>query len=121
MAAAQVFPELKTVFSAVEHLTINYEKGYTSEEWNRQADRTHCRQLVESFDIVKIVLVEDTLVKQVCRALQPAEGESPTELFPELQELSYSRRGVSRASSRASTLFVDARRKAGLPVTVNRF
>ena len=65
MAAAQVFPELKTVFSAVEHLTFNYDRGYTSEEWNGQADRTHWRQLFGSFDKVKTVLVEDRPVNGV--------------------------------------------------------
>ena len=120
VSAVQVFHALKTALSGVENLTFKY-RHYVSPEWNRQADRTHWRELLGSFDKVKTLRVEDGLVKQFSRVLQPGEGESSTELFPELQELSYPKRGVSRASLRAFTLFVDARRKAGLPVTVNRF
>ena len=56
------------------------------------------------------------LVGQLCRALNPGEEESPTELLFELQELSYFVKGAScpRLSS-----FINARRKAGRPVTVN--
>ena len=121
VSAAQVFHELKTVFSAVEHLSLNYGRHNISSEWNRQADRSHWGELLGSFGKVKTLFVGDRLVKQVSRALQPGEGESPTELLPELQELSYPKRGASRASSRAFTLFIDARRKAGRPVIVNRF
>jgi hypothetical protein len=121
VSAAQVFQTLKTVFSAVEDLTLEYDRHYASSEWNRQADRTHWGELLGSFGKVKTLLVEDGLVKQVSRALQPGEGESQTELFPELQELSYPSKGVSRASSRTFALFIDARRKAGRPVQVNRF
>jgi hypothetical protein len=118
VSAAQVFSELKTVFSAVEDLTLEYgDRRNISSEWNRQADRTHWRELLGSFDKVKTLLVEDELVEQASRALQPSEGESPTELLPELQELSYSRKGPSSAFA----LFIDARQKAGLPVTVDHF
>ena len=118
VSAAQVFSELKTVFSAVEDLTLEYgDRRNISSEWNRQADRTHWRELLEPFDKVKTLLVEDELVEQASRALQPGEGESPAELLPELQELSYSRKGPSSAFA----LFIDARQKAGLPVTVNYF
>ena len=119
--AAQGFYALKTVLSAVEHLSLDYDRHNMSSEWNRQADRSHWVRLLGSFDKVKTLLVGDGLVKQVARALQHGEGEPPTELLPELQELSYPRSGTSRASSCAFTLFIDARREAGRPVTVNRF
>jgi hypothetical protein len=121
VSAAQIFRQLKTVLSAVEDLTFEDYGSYVSSEWNRQADHTHWGDLLGSFGKVKTLRVEYQLVKQVSRALQPGEGESPTEFFPELQELSYPRRKVSSASSRAFTLFIDARRKAGRPVAVNRF
>jgi hypothetical protein len=57
------------------------------------------------------------IVEQLLRALQPGEGESPTELLPELQELSYFSTG---ASLDEFTLFVDACQKAGRPITVVR-
>ena len=115
VSAAQVFPAFKTILSAVEHLTLEYDRYNMSSEWNRQADRSHWRELLGSFDKVKNIRVEDGLVEQVSRALQPGEGESSTELLPELQELSYS---TSGSSPDAFTLFIDARQQAGHPVTV---
>ena len=114
VSAAQVFHALKTVFSAVEHLDLRYSRHNISSEWNNQADLLHWREVLGSFGKVKTLRVEYGLVEQVSRAIQP-EGDSPTELFPELQELSYSRRVVSRAFA----LFIDARQKAGRPLTVN--
>ena len=114
VSAAQVFHALKTVFSVVECLFLGYKRPNISSEWNRQADRTHWREFLGSFGKVKTLRVEYGLVEQVSRALQPEEGDPPTELFPELQELSYSRRGTLRAFA----LFIDARQKAGRPLTV---
>ena len=118
VSAAQVCQALKTVFSAVENLTLKYSRHYISSEWNRQADRTHWIEFLGSFGKVKTLRADYGLVEQVSRALQPGEGESPTELFPELQELLYSSKGSSHD---AFTLFIDARQKAGHPVTVFRF
>ena len=115
VSAAQVFNTLRTVFSTVEHLILSYDRHNVSSEWNNKADRTRWREFLGSFDNVKTLRVEYGLVKQVNRALQPDEGESPTEPLPELQELS------NGGSSRASTLFVEARQKAGRPVTLVRF
>ena len=114
VSAAQVFHTLNTVFSAVEHLTLEYYRHNLSAAWNRQADRMHWCELFGLFGKVKTLRVEYGLVEQVSLALQPGEGESPTELLPELQELSYSTRSVSRAF----TVFVDARQKMGRPLTV---
>ena len=77
------------VFSAVEYLTLEYDRHNVSSEWNREANHTHWCELLGSFENVKTLRVEYGLVEQVSRALQPGEGESPTELLPELQELSY--------------------------------
>ena len=118
VSAAQVFHALKTALSAVEGLTFRYGGRYVSSQWNRQADRTHWREILGSFGKVKTLRVEYGLVEQVSRALQPGEGESPTELLPELQELSYYSGGDS---NNPFTLFNAARQEAGLPVTVIHF
>ena len=115
VSAAQVFPALKTVFSAVEYLIIGYDRFITSSEWDGEADRTQWRELLGPFSNVKSLRVGYGLVGKLSRVLQPGEGESPTELLPELQELSHSTGG---ARHNAFTLFVDARQKAGHPVTV---
>ena len=115
VSAAQIFHQLKTVFSAVEHLSLRYGRHNISSEWNRRADRTYWRKLLGSFGTAKTVRVEYGLVEHISLALEPEEGESSTELLPELQKLSYSVRGASRAFA----LFIDARKKAGRPLTVD--
>jgi hypothetical protein len=115
VSAAQVFHAFSTAFSVVEHLTLRYRRKNVSSEWNNQADRIHWRKLLGPFVKVKNLSVEGDLVKQISGALLPREGESPTELLPELQNLTHSARGALR---HAFTEFVDARQKAGRPVTV---
>ena len=115
VSAAQIFHALSTVFSAVEDLALNYSRNHMSSEWNNEADRIHWRKLLGSFGKVKNLTVNGTLVRQLTGALQSCQEESPTELLPELQKLSYSRTGASR---KAFTQFIDAREKAGQPVTV---
>ena len=114
-SSAQVIHTLRTVFSAVEHLALEYYRYSASSEWNNEADRTSWRELLGSFGNVKSLCVNYELVEHISRALQPAEGESPTELLPELQEISYSTRGAPR---NAFTSFIDARQKAGRPIAV---
>ena len=116
-SAAQVFHALGTVSSAVEHLTLETDRHFISSEWNDEADPTQWRELLGSFGNVKTLQVGYGIVEQLFRALQPGEGESPTELLPELQELSYFSTG---ASLDEFTLFVDACQKAGRPITVVR-
>src|SRR5258708_2477750 len=111
---AQVFRPLRAVFSTVQHLTVEYRRHLISSEWNNEADRTQWHELLGTFDSVKTVRVDDELVDQISLSLQPGEGESPTDLLPELQELSYSARGAENAF----IPFVDARRKADRPVPV---
>ncbi len=115
--AAQVFHMLRARISMLEHLTLQYRRHSISPEWNNEADRTQWRELLGSFDNLKTLHVDRALVRQLSGSLQPSEGESPTELLPELQELSYSRK---RSLRNAFKPFVDARRKAGRPMTVIR-
>jgi hypothetical protein len=114
----QVFHTLRTVFSVLEHLTLNSPRHSISSEWNNEADRTQWRELLRSFGNLKTLRVEMPFVRQLSHSLQPiVEGESPTELLPKLRELSYFGRWSLRG---AFTPFVDARRKAGRPVAVIR-
>ena len=112
---AQVFHTLRTKFSVVEHLTLEYSRHVISSEWNDEADRTQWRELLGALGKVKTLCVDKALVEQLSRSLQPSKGELPTELLPELQELSCSELSFSLD---AFTPFVDARQKAGRPVTV---
>jgi hypothetical protein len=113
---------LATVLSMVEHLTLKYYRLKVSLEWNNEADRIHWREVLGSFEKVKSLLVADELVEQLSGALQVGEGESPTELLPELQELSYfaSDGSRKRRGRNAFIRFIVARQKAGWPVNVVR-
>ena len=115
VSAAQIFRALSTVFSLVEDLTLNYNRHNMSSEWNNEADHMHWRKLLGSFGKVKNLTVNGGLVGQLSGALRPGEEVSPTGLLPELQKLSHSTRGASR---NAFTQFIEARKKAGRPVTV---
>jgi hypothetical protein len=115
VSAVQVFHALRKVFSAVEHLTLEYERDIISSEWNNQAGLSQWRELLGPFGKVKTLFVDGELVEQISRALHTDEEESSTELLPELQELSSFAQG---SSLNVFTPFVGARQKAGRPVTI---
>src|SRR6266852_5279564 len=81
-------PWLSTVFSAVEHLALQYRRLFISRGWIDEAHRTHWRELLRTFSNVKTISIDKQLIEQLSRSLQPAKGESSAELLPELQELS---------------------------------
>ena len=113
MTTAHILHTLRTVFSTVEHLTLEYKRHSISSEWNNEADRAQWRELLGTFDNVKTLLVGDELIGQISRSLQPGDGESSTDLLPELQELSY-----PASPENTFTPFVVSRQKADRPVTV---
>jgi hypothetical protein len=110
----QVSHSLRTVFSAVEHLSLKYD-GPTASSWGTELDHTRWRELLGLFINVKTLFVDDRLVGQLSPVVHPGTGESPMELLPELQELSCP---VMPTSVNAFTSFIDARQKAGRPVTM---
>ena len=114
-SAAEVFNALGTVFSAVEHLTLRYDRNFVPSVLNNEANRALWRELLELFSKVKTILVDDELVEQLSHSLRPDEGESPMEPLPGLQELSYHSRD---ASYDAFAQFFDARQEVRHPITV---
>jgi hypothetical protein len=98
----------------VERLTLKYD-GPTISWRYIEPDRTQWRELLGSFVNVKTLFVDGRLVEQLSGALQPGTGESPTELLPELQELSCP---AMAPLFDAFTPFIDARQKAGSYVTM---
>jgi hypothetical protein len=113
VAAIQVLHTFRTVFSVVEHLTLKY--GAFKSSRDVPPDRIRWRELLGLFVNVKTLFVDRWLVQQLSRVLRPGKGESLTELLPELQELSCP---VTPTSVNAFTPFIDARQKAGRPVTM---
>ena len=116
-SAAQLFNPLRAVFSAVENLTLQYEGLLIPSDWNNEANRTPWRELLRSFSNVKTLCVPPGLVKQLSCSLRVDDGESAMELLPELKDLSYS---AEDDVGDDFTAFIDARKKAGYPVTLDR-
>ena len=116
-SAAQIFDALRTSSSMVEHITLQCGDGFTTlEGWQNPADRTRFRELLRSFGNVKTLRVPNNdLTMQVSHSLRPDDEESPMELLPELKELEYF---ASGEAGNMFTSFIDAREKAGHPVTL---
>jgi len=116
-SAAQIFNALSQRLSAVERLTFNHKVHSRSSEEHDEVDRTEWRKLLGSFRNVKTLRIPDGLVGEFSRCLRMGDEESPLELLPELQELTFSGSG---AVDDAFTQFVDSRENAGRTITLNR-
>ena len=116
-SAARIFNADSPVFFAVGHLILDHEVHRRSSEEHNEAGPTEWRKILSSFRNVKTLRVATGLVKDLSRSLQLDNGELPLGLLPELQELTYYGSGNT---GDAFTSFVDARQKAGHPITLSR-
>jgi hypothetical protein len=116
-SVAQISNSLSPLFSAVDHLTLEREVHSQSSEAHNEADRTEWRRLLGSFRNVKTLRIEEGLVEELSRCLEPDDGELTLELLPELQELTYFGSGNT---SDVFTSFIGARQDAGRPLTLVR-
>jgi hypothetical protein len=116
-AMAQISNSLSQMFSTVEHLTLSYEPHSLSSVDRNEVDRRTWRGILRSFRNVKTLRVEEGLEKEIadCLRLEDDGGELPLELLPELHELTYSR---SSHTDDDYTSFINARHKAGRPITL---
>jgi hypothetical protein len=116
---AQILDALSPMFSAVENLRVALKYSPSSEEHN-VVDGTQWRELLRPFRPVNALQLEGDEVNQLAaelsHSLQVNDGESPMELLPDLKNLIYSRR-VSRRPFKA---FINARKRAGHPITLVR-
>ena len=116
-SVVQIFNSLNPISSTVEHLTLEHRVHSRSSEEHNEVDRTEWRELLKPFSKVKTVHVDDGLVKVLSRSLRLNDGELPLEMFPELQELTYSEGSDTRDAFKS---FIEARQDAGRPVTLTR-
>jgi hypothetical protein len=116
-SAAQISHSLSPTFSVVDHLTLEHSEHNQSSEEHNEADPTEWRKLLRSFRNVKTLRIANGLIKDLYRCLELDGGELPSELLPELQELTYS---VSGNIGDTFTLFIDACQDAGRSVTLVR-
>jgi len=117
--AAQIFNQLRAIFSVVDYLTLEYESHYILPEFHHEAGRRQWREILGSFNNVKVLRVgiSNSFVWYLSCSLQVEEGESPLKLLPELKELSYS---TFDDDGDAFMGFVEARWNVGRPVTLIR-
>jgi len=116
VSTVQVFDMIRTVISEVELLTLEDE---TSLEWHKEFPvHTEWRELLRSFKKVRTLHVSGSdLIEALSRSLRPYDGESPTELLPELRVLSYPKGSHVGESCRS---FIAIRQNLGFPVTLAR-
>ncbi|KAH9996382.1 hypothetical protein BJV74DRAFT_910788 [Russula compacta] len=113
-SGAQIINSLRILFSSVENLTLEYaNRNSMSPEWTNEADRSQWRELLRSFSNLKRLEVPGDLIRALSCSLEAEDGESPMELLPELEELSYS---GSHDGGDAFTKFIVSRQNAGHPV-----
>jgi hypothetical protein len=101
----------------VEYLTLSGEVHSHSSDEHNEIDRTEWHKLLRSFHNVKLLRIEYELVEEIFRCLRPDGGDLSSDLFPELQELTYPGGGDA---DDVFTSFIDARRTAGRPITLVR-
>jgi len=115
-SVVQICNSLSQIFSAVEHLTFEPD-GWSSGGHNAWIDIIEWRRLLSSFSNVKTFRIDNVFVNGVSRCLELDDGELSLELLPELQELAYS---GSDKTGDVFASFIDARQKAGHPITLTR-
>ena len=114
---AQISNSLSQTFSAVEFLTLQHRTQIGTSEEHNEVNRTEWRKLLKPFSNVKTLRTDEELLKYLSRCLQLEDGELPLELLPELEKLEYY---GSDDTGDAFSLFIEARRNAGRPVTLVR-
>ena len=118
----QILNALSPMFSAVEGVRVALRHPLWSEELGDDivVDRTQWRDLLRLFSPVNTLQLEgdevNQLVAELSRSLRVNGGASPMDLLPDLKNLIYSR----HVSARPFKAFIDARKKAGHPVTLVR-
>jgi len=84
--ASQIFNAFRTVFSAIEGLTLEYGGHRIASELSQDEDYPELRELLTSFSNLKTLRMDDELVQLLTRSRQLEDGNSPWELLPELRE-----------------------------------
>ncbi|KAI0266595.1 hypothetical protein BGY98DRAFT_1029789 [Russula aff. rugulosa BPL654] len=77
----------------LSHLTLEQERDSESHEEQNAVDRNQWHNFLGSFNNVKILRVNEGLVREISRSLRLDDGGVPLGLFPKLRELAYSGSG----------------------------
>jgi len=114
-STARIFSALKTVFSTVDHLTLEFLRYPIWYHADNYVDRVRWRELLRSFGNMKTLYVDDDFLGQISNSLCVRFGESPMDPLPQLKELEYAAKG---AKKHAFNPFIDARKGTHYPVSL---
>jgi len=118
---AQIFKNFSHTFSVVEHVALSGDgevHDHSSDEEERnEVDLAEWHKLLRSFHNVKFLRIEYGLVEEISRCLCPDDGDLPSDIFPNLQELTYTGSG-NADDVFTSGSFIDARQTAGCSITL---
>ena len=116
-SATQIFHQLRTMFSAVEHLTLEFRRSSIFSEMDDEdeAHGIHWDDLFRQFSNVTTLRLGDEFIGPISRLLQVDGGGPAVELLPELKVLEYP---ASPSAENLFNGFIDTRTNAGLPVTI---
>jgi hypothetical protein len=111
---ATISNALRPLFSEVDTLNLEIQDrmGHTSRR-HVIIDPAQWRNLLKPFNSVKTLDIFEGLVRALDRILQPEDGVSSLELFPELKELSFP---ANDETDHSFAGFIRARQNAGRPV-----
>jgi hypothetical protein len=110
-SVVQILRTLAPLLSVVEQLTL------TRLYWHKRIEsigRTQWHELLRSFSNVKVLHVPNNFIGRVSRFLRSEDGESPLELLPNLEEITYFETDLGQAIAP----LIDERQAAGHPVCV---
>jgi hypothetical protein len=112
----QILNDLRSSFSSVAALTLDYRDHTLSSELHNEVDRTLWHEFLGSFSNVEILRVHKGLVGEVSRSLR-LDGEQSLELLPELKAFVCPTGSVD---DKTFAPFIHDREVAGQPVNVIR-
>lgn len=113
---AQIFHTLSPLLSSVEELNLDYRAHTLSSEGHNEVDYTLWCKLLGSCRSIKTLRVHRYLVEDISRSLN-SDGDSNTELLPELRELIYP---MGSVGDKTFATFVHEHELAGNPVKLIR-
>jgi hypothetical protein len=107
--AVQILASLSPVLSAVEQLTLLHDEHDQSSEWHDEVDRAQWRELLQPFTNVKVLHLDNELVRRLSHSLCSEDGEMTMEVLPNLKEVTHPRGDIGDVF----TAFINEREAAG--------
>ena len=114
-AAAQIFGALMPALSVVERLSLSHGDHDVPSDEHNEVDRTLWHGVLRPFSSIKVLQMNNRLIRDLSSSLGPEDGEPPLELLPQLKELVY----FDRSAGDAFKSFIESRQMADRPVALS--